>query len=86
MRAGNSDGERGAYRGGFFGGVLRKRCRGERERGKARKAAGVRFIPLEDRIADVEWMEDVVGMTAAELTAKYGVSDRQGFRWKRLVA
>ena len=57
-----------------------------KERRKARKAAGVRFIPLEDRIADVEWMEDVVRMTAAELTAKYGVSDRQGFRWKRLVA
>lgn len=65
---------------GIWGGMT------ESERRKARKAAGVRFIPLEDRIADVEWMEDVVRMTAAELTAKYGVSDRQGFRWKRLVA
>ena len=65
---------------GIWGGMT------EAERRKARKAAGIRFVPIEDRLSDVEWVEDVVRMSAADLAAKYGVSDRQGFRWKKLVA
>ena len=56
------------------------------ERRKLRKAEGVRFVPVDERIADVEWMEDVVSLSAARLAEKYQVSERQAFRWKALAA
>lgn len=56
------------------------------ERRAQRRAEGMAFIPIADRLADVQWMEDVMTMSAADLAEKYAVSDRQGFRWKALVA
>ena len=43
-------------------------------------------LDVDDRIADVEWMEDVVSMSAPRLAEKYQVSERQAFRWKALAA
>ena len=61
---------------GVWGGLSTK------ELEKARKGRG-KFVPLERRREDLEWLEDLQSnKSAKELAIKYGKSERTIYRWR----